>query len=97
MIFSLPYCIFYLFFFQQVDMPVYSDLEYQQHLHDDSWTCQETDYLFDMAKRFDLRFVVMHDRWDKEKYTTKRSIEDLKERFYHIRNLLTKVNVIAQS
>ena len=71
-------------------MPVYSDLEYQQHLHDDSWSKLETDYLFDMAKRFDLRFVIMHDRWDTDTYP-KRSIEDIKERFYHIRNLLTKV------
>ena len=27
-------------------MPTYSDMEYQQHLHDDNWSWQETDYLF---------------------------------------------------
>ena len=72
-------------------MPVYSDLEYQQHLHDDNWTRQETDHLFDLCKRFSLRFVVMNDRWDREKYSN-RSVEDLKERYYNICNTLTKVS-----
>lgn len=73
-----------------VDVPAYSDLEYQQHLHDDSWTRQETDHLFDLCKRFDLRFIVIHDRWDREKHPN-RSVEDLKERYYNICNILTKV------
>ncbi|KAJ8305995.1 hypothetical protein KUTeg_016540 [Tegillarca granosa] len=82
-----------------VDVPAYSDLEYQQHLHDDSWTRQETDHLFDLCKRFDLRFIVIHDRWDREKHPN-RSVEDLKERYYNICNILTKVeeeeNLIAE-
>lgn len=77
-------------FNKQPEVPVYSDLEYQQHLHDDNWTRQETDHLFDLCKRFSLRFVVMHDRWDREKYSN-RSVEDLKERYYNICNTLTKV------
>ncbi|ESO88245.1 hypothetical protein LOTGIDRAFT_179116 [Lottia gigantea] len=77
-------------FNKTVDVPTYSDLEYQQHLHDDSWTRIETDTLFDMCKRFDLRFIVIHDRWDKEKYK-ERSVEDLKERYYNICNILKKV------
>ena len=77
-------------FNKAVDTPTYSDLEYQQHLHDDNWTRQETDHLFELCKRFDLRFVVMHDRWDREKYSS-RSVEDLKERYYSICSILTKV------
>lgn len=73
-----------------VDIPVYSDLEYQQHLHDDNWTRQETDHLFDLCKRFDVRFVVIHDRWDRQRYK-QRSLEDLKERYYSVCNTLTKV------
>lgn len=73
-----------------VDIPVYSDLEYQQHLHDDGWTRQETDHLFDLCKRFDVRFIAVHDRWDKQRYK-QRSVEDLKERYYSVCNTLTKV------
>ncbi|XP_052775071.1 DNA methyltransferase 1-associated protein 1-like isoform X2 [Mya arenaria] len=77
-------------FDKQAEVPVYSDLEYQQHLHDDSWTRQETDHLFELCKRFALRFAVMYDRWDRDKYPN-RSIEDLKERYYNICNKLVKV------
>lgn len=77
-------------FNKAVEIPTYSDLEYQQHLHDDNWTRQETDHLFELCKKFDLRFVVIHDRWDREKYCS-RSVEDLKERYYGICNSLTKV------
>lgn len=73
-----------------VDVPVYSDLEYQQHLHDEGWTRQETDHLFDLSKRFDVRFIIVHDRWDKQRFR-QRSVEDLKERYYTICNTLTKV------
>ena len=79
-----------LFYLQQVEMPAFSDLEYQQHLHDDNWTKQETDHLFDLCRQFDLRFVVIQDHWDKEKFSP-RSVEDLKERYYNICNVLTKV------
>lgn len=38
------------------------------HLHDDGWTKAETDHLFDLCKRFDLRFIVVHDRYDHQQY-----------------------------
>lgn len=73
-----------------VQIPSYTDSEYQQHLHLDSWTRAETDHLMDMCRRFDLRFIVIHDRWDRATFPT-RSVEDLKERYYTICNLLGKV------
>ncbi|KAL8578182.1 hypothetical protein ACOMHN_051737 [Nucella lapillus] len=79
-------------FNKTVDIPVYSDLEYQQHLHDEGWTRQETDHLFDLSKRFDVRFIVIHDRWDKQRFR-QRSVEDLKERYYSVCNTLTKRSV----
>lgn len=45
-----------IFIFQHVQVPSYSDLEYQQHLHDENWTREETDHLFDLCERFDLRY-----------------------------------------
>ncbi|KAK6179185.1 hypothetical protein SNE40_011603 [Patella caerulea] len=77
-------------FNKTVDVPTYTDLEYQQHLHDDNWTRLETDTLFDLCKRFDLRFIVIQDKWDREKYK-ERSVEDLKERYYNVCNTLKKV------
>lgn len=77
-------------FNKAVDIPLFSDLEYQQHLHDENWTRQETDHLFDLCKRFDVRFIIVHDRWDREKYRDL-SVEDLKERYYNVCNSLAKV------
>jgi hypothetical protein len=41
----------------------------------------ETDYLLDMCKRLDLRFIVIADRWAFPG-GPHRSVEDLKERYY---------------
>lgn len=75
---------------QSVDIPTFSDVEYHQHLHDESWSRSETDHLLELCKRFDLRFIIVHDRWDTQRFS-KRSVEDLKERYYHIANTLAKV------
>lgn len=58
----------FLFSPQTVQVPVYSEQEYQMYLHDDAWTKAETDHLFDLARRFDLRFVVIHDRYDHQQF-----------------------------
>jgi DNA methyltransferase 1-associated protein 1 len=42
------------------------------------WTKEETDQLFDLCERFDLRFVVIADR-----FTSSRSVEELKDRYYN--------------
>ncbi|XP_073259043.1 DNA methyltransferase 1-associated protein 1-like isoform X1 [Porites lutea] len=71
-------------FNKKVDVPSYTDEEYQMCLHDgppSTWTRSETDHLFDLCRRFDLRFIVIHDRFDKEQYQA-RTIEELKDRYY---------------
>ena len=45
----------------------------------------------DLCQRFDNRFVIVHDRFDSERFN-KRSVEDLKERYYSVSNRLTKVH-----
>jgi len=77
-------------FNKEIDVQRYSDAEYAQHLHDENWSKRETDHLFDLAQRFDLRFVVMQDRYDTEKFQ-KRSVEDIKERYYTVSNALAKL------
>ncbi|XP_073998570.1 DNA methyltransferase 1-associated protein 1-like isoform X2 [Rhodnius prolixus] len=77
-------------FNKKVQIPSYSDSEYACYLANDSWSRAETDHLFDLCNRFDLRFGVMADRWDLTKFN-KRSIEDLKERYYEICSILAKI------
>lgn len=42
----------------------YSNDEYHQHLRDDDWSKEETDYLVELCQTYDLRFVIIHDRYD---------------------------------
>ncbi|KAI3787479.1 hypothetical protein L1987_41980 [Smallanthus sonchifolius] len=64
---------------KSVDVIKYTDEEYEKHLTDDSWTKEETDQLFDLCERFDLRFVVVADR-----FPSSRSVEELKNRYYSV-------------
>lgn len=41
------------------------------------WTKEETDKLFDLCEQFDLRFIVVADR-----FPTSRTVEELKNRYY---------------
>ncbi|XP_014290775.1 DNA methyltransferase 1-associated protein 1 [Halyomorpha halys] len=77
-------------FNKKVEIPSYTEVEYSSYLEKDDWTQAETDHLFDLAGRFDLRFSVMADRLDTARFR-KRSIEDLKERYYGVVTALAKV------
>lgn len=46
-------------------------LEYQ------NWSREETDQLFDMCERFDMRFIIIADR-----FSPPRTVEELKHRYY---------------
>ncbi|CAF4848880.1 unnamed protein product [Pieris macdunnoughi] len=77
-------------FNKQVSIPSYSESEYNQYLKSEDWSQAETDHLMDLCQRFDLRFIIIHDRWDKAAFRD-RSVEDLKERYYNICAILSKV------
>ncbi|RAH74294.1 SANT/Myb-like DNA-binding domain-containing protein [Aspergillus aculeatinus CBS 121060] len=76
----------------------YTDEEYNRHLKNDDWTRQETDYLMDLVEEYDLRWVVIADRYDYQPHpvdaetnTTAlvpakryRTMEQLKARYYFI-------------
>ena len=61
--------------------------------NDDSWTKAETDYLFELCKRYDLRFFIIHDRWDSSMFPSgkNRTIDELKDRYYKCVGLIQKV------
>ncbi|CAF0876785.1 unnamed protein product [Adineta ricciae] len=70
-------------FNKHVDVPTYTDTEYEQYLQDKDWSRVETDALFDLCRQFELKFLIIHDRWNNILYLD-RSVEDLKERYYTI-------------
>ncbi|CAI5438656.1 unnamed protein product [Caenorhabditis angaria] len=67
-----------------IDIPTYTDEEYDNMLTCNKWSREETDYLFDVCRKFDIRWPIVHDRYDKSKFGVSRSMEDLKDRFYSI-------------
>ncbi|KAI8725157.1 SWR1-complex protein 4 [Fusarium sp. LHS14.1] len=48
----------------QVSVPQYSDGQYQQSLQHGDWTKEETDYLLELARDFDLRWPLIWDRYE---------------------------------
>lgn len=73
-----------------VNIVNYTDAEYQELLQSNDWSRAETDYLMKMCRKFDLRFVVIQDQWDKVTYK-QRSVEDIKDRYYFIYNTIAKI------
>eukprot|EP00471_Norrisiella_sphaerica_P004428 CAMPEP_0184483116 /NCGR_PEP_ID=MMETSP0113_2-20130426/4735_1 /TAXON_ID=91329 /ORGANISM="Norrisiella sphaerica, Strain BC52" /LENGTH=637 /DNA_ID=CAMNT_0026863301 /DNA_START=74 /DNA_END=1987 /DNA_ORIENTATION=+ len=49
---------------RELKMMQYTDEEYEKHLKDPGWSKAETDKLFDLCRRFDLRFLIIHDRFN---------------------------------
>ena len=44
-------------------MPAYNEGDYEAFLAAPGWTRMETDHLFDLARRLDLRWAVVADRY----------------------------------
>ena len=73
---------------KRVDMLMYNDEEYENLLQfDEEWTREETDHLFDLLQRFDLRFLIAKDRWEREK---PRTVEEMKSRYYAVARRLVE-------
>ncbi|CAI2292880.1 unnamed protein product [Caenorhabditis sp. 36 PRJEB53466] len=72
-----------------IDIPTYTDEEYDNHLKCAKWSRDETDYLFDKCRQFDIRWPIVYDRYDCKKHGVNRSVEDLKDRFYSILHEIT--------
>ena len=82
----------------KVNVPEYSDSEYESLLKSDDWSREETDYLINLALEYDLRWVVMADRYDyRPPYPPPddesvavaispktRTMEDIKVRYYEV-------------
>ncbi|KAL6242039.1 swr complex subunit [Rhinocladiella similis] len=48
----------------KVQIPTYTDEQYENLLKADDWSRQETDYLMELCRDYDLRWVIIADRYD---------------------------------
>ncbi len=73
----------------------YTETEYAQYLHDENWTRPETDYLLDLCQQYELRFFIVHDRWDASRFGDKaaknRTIDEIKDRYYKVIGVMHKL------
>lgn len=82
----------------KIEGPSYTEEQYEAHLKNDTWSKQETDYVVNLAKDYDLRWVVIADRYDYKPgetpaegdamavtvQPTPRTMEDMKDRYYDV-------------
>lgn len=75
----------------------YNEAEYdsvfQEANNDSSWSHDETDRLFQLCEKYNLRFSVIYDRWPDEK----RSLDDLKNHYYTIARKLAELRKFEPS
>ncbi|ETI21902.1 hypothetical protein G647_05972 [Cladophialophora carrionii CBS 160.54] len=50
----------------KVEVPSYTDEQYDRMLKTDDWTRQETDYLMELCRDYDLRWIIIADRYTPE-------------------------------
>lgn len=94
----------------RVDRPVYNDEQYIAKLRSEDWSKDETDYLMELATEYDLRWIIIADRYDYKPPepapngdamaitipTKHRTMEDLKARYYQVAAVaMTLVNPLT--
>lgn len=114
----LETCSDYVKYDIKVDVPTFTDEEYDAHLRSTDWSREETDYLFEVVQDYSYRWAVIWDRYEYEPSrnrppasesangedsqalaampfapSKKRSVEDLKARFYDISAKLMKLRI----
>lgn len=60
----------------QIDVPQITKEDYDAAFQDSSWSFEETKYLFDLCREYDLRWVVIHDRYAFERNNSNDSEPD---------------------
>lgn len=65
----------------KIDRIIYKEDEYKECVHSDGWTKEQTDYLFDLCYKYDLRWFVISDRYSLLPY---RSENECKYRYYSV-------------
>ena len=70
---------------KSIEIVEFTKEEYEKLIqpNDRNWNYEQTMYLWDLIKRYELRFIVIMDRFDEEKYG-ERTVESLKDRYYSV-------------
>lgn len=69
-------------FNKAIELVEYTDEEYNNIKQNPVWSRKETDYFWGLCRMYDLRFIVIQDRYDMN--YPPRSVEDLKDRYYSL-------------
>ena len=74
---------------QSIDIIEFTKEEYDKLIkpNDRNWNYEQTCYLWELIKRYELRFIVIMDRFDEEKYG-ERTVESLKDRYYSVARII---------
>eukprot|EP00934_Nitzschia_sp_Nitz4_P009065 Nitzschia sp. Nitz4//scaffold221_size33835//20656//22503//NITZ4_007853-RA/size33835-processed-gene-0.14-mRNA-1//1//CDS//3329542563//9055//frame0 len=83
-----------------LDPVTYTEEEAHLYLKSKTWTKSETDKLMELARRYELRWPVIHDRWLDYYYSQEdgeasasRKVEDLQERYYSVAAILSQLRI----
>ena len=88
------YTCLYIYVYIGIKVISYTDDEWERYIRDldATWSREENDHLIHLCHRFDLRFVVISDRYDVQYI---RSIEELKDRYYSVAKKLLQVSDVS--
>lgn len=78
----------------QVELVEYSREEYEKVGAEEGWTYEETEYFWELCRHFDLRFIVIQDRY--EDTWPERTVEDLKDRYYSLSKRVLELRAVTE-
>ncbi|RMZ88069.1 hypothetical protein DV736_g4704, partial [Chaetothyriales sp. CBS 134916] len=86
----------------KVAMDRYTEDQYEENFKSDDWSKEETDYLMQLCDDFDLRWVLIADRYDPSEIPGQRGyadrrMEQLKSRYYSIAARLMEMRTPASN
>jgi DNA methyltransferase 1-associated protein 1 len=79
-----------------LDPVTYSEDEYQRFLTSETWTKSETDKLMELSRTHELRWPVIHDRWEGSTYSP-RNVEDLMHRYYTVAAVVAQTRISREA
>ncbi|GKZ01109.1 hypothetical protein MPSEU_001062400 [Mayamaea pseudoterrestris] len=81
-----------------LDPVTYNDEEYKSYCQNDSWSKSQTDFLLELARRFELRWPIIHDRWiEAFGIDCSEKIEDLQHRYYSVASKLNAARIAQEA
>ena len=77
----------------RVELVDFTREEYEQVEQDTRWSYEETTQLWALCQDFDLRFIIIQDRYSPQ--WPERTVEDLKERYYSLSRLVLELRGVT--